>query len=419
MLRKNLSKIFVGLIVFPFVWNTAVFADGTAVRNDGFAVKTMPTNLQSVGPISSDQYGRIGISDGTNGLSVVPVSNATSLNGIANGPIQWLDTGSLTATGGTTTVITTASTSTLRVGDIVLGRTGTAANLNVWAPVTAIVANTSLTIGNALPSAPANADTFEFFRPVPMVSSTGVGGTFRVSPYVQIDQNYQSSTTLGLLKLEDAASASGDALVATGSVVSGATPSALAAAGDYTTNLVGTYGNQYSTLMLDPNLSTAFAVIVPEDSAIPAGAPIMMIGAQREDALTANTGASADATNLKTDSSGRLITTKAPPAEMWTSRSSAITTATTGTLKASVASNFIYLSSFTCTNTGGTATLIDIEDGSGTVYAYCNLAATTGQCAVSFPDIPARLPVASALNVKAFTAGGSVLCAAAGSISTQ
>jgi len=300
------KKIFTLILFFLFL--QAAEAQTRYIRNDTPTTR-YGNNLQ-VGPEASvDQYGRIQtvITGGSGGgtASVIPVSNATSLNGFANGPVQWIDTGSLTATGGTTTVITTASTSTLRVGDIVSGKTGTAANLNVWAPVTAIVANTSFTIANALPSAPANADTFEFFRPVPLVSAVGVGGTFRSAPFVQIDQNYQNSTTLGLLKLEDAASASGDAGVATLGIISAANPTTQSVTtGDYVMPLMGQYGNSYTTLMLDPNLGTAYSVIIPEDQGFPAAGPLMMSGGVNNRSFAAFNSTNGDATPFMTGDKG-------------------------------------------------------------------------------------------------------------------
>lgn len=414
------KKIF-SIILFLLCLQSAE-AQTRYIRND------LPTvrygNDLQVGPEASvDQYGRIQtvIGSGTNSLSVIPMSNSVGLNGFGSGGIQWVDTGGLTATGGTTKVVTTASTSTLRIGDIVVGKAGTAANLNAWSYVTDIVTNTSFTLATPLPTTPANADTFEFLRPVPIVGGTGTSGTFHYAPFVQLDYGYQNSATTGILHLEDAASASGDALVAMGGRVNDAYTS-LAGEADYTTPALSIRGSAYTLLSVNMRSSSVDSPVKPEDETFADGAALMIAGAQREDALTANTSASGEATQLKTDSSGRLITTMAPMGETFQSCGTATATTADVAIKASVASNRIYVTSFNCKNTSATVgTSIDFKDGS-TVMAVGGVSSLQATAAGSFSQtfpVPLRGTSATALNFATNVSTSSVTCCAQGYISTQ
>lgn len=179
---------------------------------------------------------------------------------------------------------------------------------------------------------------------------------------------------------------------------------------------VDQYGNQMCSLRA--GTASATNPIVREDSAFPDLQALLAVGVKLQSALTVDAAAD-DAGSLKAGLDGRLITTLAPAGEFWDSTSAAdITTATTGTLKGSVASNRIYVHSWGCFNTGGAATRVYLEDGSGTRYSHCNLAATTGECFKTLPT-PIRLPSASALNVNVVTAGSATRCEAHGYISVN
>ena len=216
------------------------------------------------------------------------------------------------------------------------------------------------------------------------------------------------------IKLEDSAHTSGDAGVF-----------ALAIRNDnLATGLSGTNGD-YTGVSVDSNgglflsYGTSNAPLKLED-----GAPLNNDAGSvalfhAESALSQTVGATNRYGPAKMDLLGRLITTLAPAGELWDSTSAAdITTATTGTLKGSIASNRIYVHSWGCFNTGGAATRVYLEDGSGTRYSHCNLAATTGECFRTLPT-PIRLPSASSLNVNVVTAGSATRCEAHGYISVN
>jgi len=94
----------------------------------------------------------------------IPSMAMSSIAGGSNGCMaRW--SGFITANGGTTTTITTASPiNTLCIGRIVRFATGTAGNIGLQRTVTNLVLNptgtSTITLDSALPSAVANADTF-------------------------------------------------------------------------------------------------------------------------------------------------------------------------------------------------------------------------------------------------------------------
>lgn len=90
-----------------------------------------------------------------------------------------------------------------------------------------------------------------------------------------------------------------------------------------------------------------------------------------------------------------------------------VTTATTVALIAGVTNSRIYLTSWECANTGGTATRVFLEDGYGTRFGTCMLAATTGDCDRTYPT-PKRIGKSATLNLVVATAGANVRCYASG-----
>ena len=169
--------------------------------------------------------------------------------------------------------------------------------------------------------------------------------------WVDVSSTAQSATATSLLKLEDAVAASADAGVGVLGVIN-ATSAAKAADGDYTV----------------PALDTA----------------------------------------------GRQIVSAAASTSMVVGCSSAIITATTGQVIAAVASNFTFITSLSCTNTGAAATRVILEDGDGTDLANVMLAATTGFASVTFPT-PVRTNVVNrAIQINVITTSSSTICCASG-----
>jgi len=353
MKNKVLNIVF-ALLLVPL----AAYAESTGKRNDGFSTQLIPANGGS-GPIGMDKYGRIGVTDGTNSLSMLPVSNAAAMNGMGAIPTFLRDFLSRTATTGSTTTVvqsTGALAAGLRVNDYCVGKAGTAANLGVWVPVTAVTTD-SFTVGYPFPSAPANADTFECGRPTPLFGATGSGGTFKVSPFFQLDSDWQNSPITGLLKNEDSAATTLDAGVA------------------------------------------AFTKL--------------------QSALTVDA-ASGDYGTLKGDDVGRLITTLATPGETWAGCSAAATGTSNTQIKAAVASNRIYVTSISCTNTSTVDSEINFKDGTGYFYTgYVNGTTKGDSNFQTTLPVPLRGSVNTALNFSMTTNATNTICCAAGYISVS
>lgn len=291
----------------------------------------------------------------------LPISSNTNLGGLGVLPIQAVDTAGLTATTGSTTtsIKITGVESTARVGDILLGTGGNAPNIRAWSYVTAVATNT-LTVANAFPATVVNNETFELLRPAPLISTAGAGGTYRVSPNFQLDTAYQQNTTSGLMKTEDLAASSGDAIVAAGFV--------------------------------------------------------------SQDPLTLDQGTTGDYVVPKTDRMGRSLITFAPAGESFQSCGTATATTSDVAIKASVASNRIYVTAIVCKNTSATvASSLDFKDGS-TVMAVGGIsqmaAGAAGSFSATFP-VPLRGTSATALNFATNVSTSSVTCCASGYVSVN
>lgn len=159
-----------------------------------------------------------------------------------------------------------------------------------------------------------------------------------------------------------------------------------------------------------------------EDAASANGDFLIKFGAVREDALTANTSTTSDWTQLKTDSSGRLITTMAPMGETFQSCGTATATTSDVAIKAAVASNRMYVTGITCASSDAdNATNINFKDGS-TVIAVGGVnqmaATSSGTFVANFP-VPLRGTANTALNFNTAISTSSVICCASGYVSTQ
>jgi len=227
-------------------------------------------------------------------------------------------------------------------------------------------------------------------------------------------------TALQATKPEDAAAASGDALVGVaGQINTGFTTNA--ANGDYATIALGSAGNVLSTLAFDASVSGATSAIAREDT-IPgsgdAGIPIFM---STNSALAADAATNNDYILFQGDELGRTITTLAPAGESWSSCSSAIAAITDTTLKAAVASNRIYVTAWSCIPNDTGNNRIILRDGvGGTVLDYGNTtsnAAGGGSFQRTYP-VPLRLTSNTALNLTT-NAVSSTFCCASGYISVN
>lgn len=486
MLRKIINSFIAALLIAA-----PAYADNVVIRNDNL-VKTLPTDLTSTAPITADQYGRIVVIGQANAGTGLATSGTIDTSSTSNtfGPVDCtgLNTWRVSYT-------RTAETGNLSIQSSYDGTNyNTISNFFRESPNYGEEQGEGTTSGGSLTIALANG-TNSYFGSCAgakyirvKVASAGAGTlpiSLQASPSIRaltVTGIFPGTTSAQLGKAEDAASASGDALVGVAGVVNEA-GTALAAVGDYTTpaltqsgavqaNLstnfrtsaltspyasedeafsntqalmmsggvnnrsqsvfnstngdatpfgVGDYGEL--AISMSPGSQTfANSAIQAEDAAVGASSGVVMAGAQREDALTANTGTSGDATPLKTDSSGRLITTMAPMGETFQSCGTATASTADVAIKAAVASNRMYVTGVTCASSDAdNATNINFKDGS-TVIAVggVNQMATTsaGTFTATFP-VPLRGTSNTALNFNTAVSTSSVICCASGYISTQ
>ncbi len=341
------------VIILLLITNTC-FADNGFYRNDGNL--DINRNDQGAGFAKVDSKGNVAteIADSTSGLSqsVIPVSNASGLNG-AYTPILGYDTFnglSDTIEAGSTTTVLNLTAHVARVGDAILYRGGSvAANTGVQIPVCSVTANT-VTLCYPFPATPG-LETVAILRPTP-ITSVRAGSIGQASLLTSMDIASQNSDARGLLKAEDAAHNSGDA------------------------GVVSLY--------------------------------------QAESALIQQIGTTTDYSIPKTDMAGRTVITHAPSGQMVAGCNAVISTATTGTILAAVASQFTFVTSLSCTNTGGAATRVILEDGAGNDLANVMLPATTGFATVSFPSPVRTSVVNSVIQANVITTGSATICCASG-----
>ncbi len=298
----------------------------------------------------------VSLASGSSGpLSIIPISNATGLNGIgAVGIGASFIVNDLTEAGSTTTVIN-ATAHVARVGDILSFRSGPAANIGVWSTVSAVTVN-SITISNALPATPTIGDSFHILRPQPLSVNVNSGGSVFNSLNVAVSSDSQTSNSTGLLKPEDATAASGDAGVASLYLAESAIIQQVSGTTDY-------------------------------------GVP-------------------------KIDLGGRVVVTNAPAGEMWSSCSAQITTTASTQVRAAVASNRLYVTNFSCSNSSATASNFAIQDGATIIWRGAFPALASGGSYVINFTTPLRGTVNTALKVVLGSAGTDTFCCASGYIST-
>ena len=282
----------------------ALAQSSIVIRNDNAATTTQNTNLQP-SKLSVNNKGQLfaiaTINDGTNSLAVIPVSGATSLNGLGvlNVVPEYIANDAVEA--GSTTTVINATAHVARVGDIVEFLTGTAGNIKVWSTVSAVGTNT-ITLAKALPATPAAADTFDIKRLRTVTYPSSANAAYTSYP-VSIDYNGQGNTSRGLLKAEDAAHTSGDA----GVQVLGVQNSSFAtlnADGDYSSIATGRAGNVLSTLVRDDVLPNSRQPVQIEDVASASGdAGIPALGVVNT-AGTVFTSTGGDYTNIALTTNG-------------------------------------------------------------------------------------------------------------------
>lgn len=239
-------------------------------------------------------------------------------------------------------------------------------------------------------------------------------GNSRGAQYVAINAAADPLQTLSILKLEDSVHASGDAGVFSLGVSNLDLGGALCSgSGDYCPIATNINGAVYTNLAVSNN---AISPVRSEDAVHASGDALINIGGVLRSALSA-VAAVGDYSNIQLDESGRLITTSAPSAELLQGCNTAITTSTTGTIINATASKFNYITGFTCTNTGATGTRIIIEDGDGVDMANAFVVGLTGYATATFPGAGIKTnAVNKTIQVNVITAGSSTICCVSGHV---
>lgn len=352
--------------------------------------------------------------------SVIPVSNAVNLNGVGGINAGYAFVVSDSVEAASTTTVINATSHVARVGDSLSFRGGTAGNIGVWTTVSAVTANT-ITLSNALPTTPAAADSFYILRPTPFSvnNNLGGGGPTTNSLNVAIDIAGQTAAT-GILKLEDSAAASGDALVGVAGVRNFNLSTLVGNDLDYSGVGVGTYGNVLISPLIDANASGTAWALRGEDNGANSTDTVTPVGYVARDPIIASVSATNDYINPVTDLGGRTITTLAPAGESWQSCSAAQTGTANEPIKTAVPSNRMYVTSISCTNTSAVASAIEIKDGTTVIYrgGVGTQAATGGNWQTTFP-VPLRGTVNTGLNFAPITTATSTICCASGYISVN
>lgn len=229
---------------------------------------------------------------------------------------------------------------------------------------------------------------------------------------VSVTNGGQKDGASGLIKNEDTVASSGDAGVMKLGV-SNEAGNTLAADGDYTPFAVTTKGVGLINIDNAFQRSQGAGILKLEDGSASSGDAGVMLLAERQDQLITGKvgGNNRYAANL-VDTLSRLYVNPwgAAVTEFIQGCNSAVTTATTGAMLAAEASQRFYVSSWSCTNTGGAASRVILEDGAGTDFANVMLPATTGFASVQFPT-PVRASAAnSAIQINVITTGTSTIC---------
>jgi hypothetical protein len=364
----RLSKIIVALFLFPSV----VFAQGWQIGNPVGTPRALPTPGTTMNRANVDVYGnqQISVGPGASGTpSFGPINPGTGATDL--GKAEDAVAGSGWTGVGTLGVVNTTGSSLAANGDFAPFAVGNAGML--YTDINATFTNGGASILKLEDTASANGDAgVATFGVVNTVVADIVGATGDYVPQARtfegigMDAPVYSNDLLGSIqlgKLEDTAAASGDALVGVAGVIN-TTLTSPAAAGDYAALGLGRYGQQLSTPVIDTDLLAGTAsALRSEDSAAVSTDTVSPIAYVARDPIIASVSATNDYINPSTDLGGRTITTLAPAGESFQACSASITNTTPTQIKAAVASNRHYITSVTCTNASAVPSLVNIIDG--------------------------------------------------------
>jgi hypothetical protein len=223
------------------------------------------------------------------------------------------------------------------------------------------------------------------------------------------------------VKLEDSASASGDAGVASlFKYLANGGVAQVGADGDYIVPTTTQFGAIYVDLNRNHVENAGASAIKTEDTSTANADAGISIFSTTNSALLASAALAGDYVPFKSDELGRLITTLAPAGESFQSCTNTMTGTGEVILKAAVASNRNYVTSIQCYNNSAVASVFSIRTGTGVVVAAGAVTALAagGQSIMTFP-VPLRSPSNTDVFVKLETGLTSTVCCAQGYISVN
>lgn len=383
------------LLLLSLLIPSIAFSQGWQIPNPAGTPRALPTPGTSMSKANIDIYGNqqvVTVGSGPSGLSqsVVPVNGATSFSDISVEPQGTFVVGTDTIEAASTASVLNLTAHAARVGDWIIPTGGTAGNIDVAVKVCEVVTANQIRLCNALPATPST-DAIVIKRAVPFFTPK-----------------------------EDSVHVSGDTGTQSLFVVN-ETADNLAVTGDYVPGAAHTTGVQMMNIWNSaiPAAIRPSSILKLEDNAHAtgdAGVATLFVG---EAAITASA-ATGDYYTPKTDTGGRTVVTNAPAGETWQACTGSITDTTQTAIKAGVASNRIYVTSFGCNNTASVASTLVFQDGATAIWQAAISNSTlqgVASYSMTFPT-PLRGSVNTALNVTLGTTATNTRCCAAGYIST-
>ncbi len=376
-----MKKVILGLVLALIP--SMALAQPVYTRNEAGTTR-LTADGQISNTVSVDRALRmlVNIGSGTSNLTILPISNSAGLNGLFTANNGYSFIGADTIEAASTTTVLNLTAHVARVGDLIVPTAGTAANIDVAIPVCAVSTN-SVTLCTPLPATPST-DAIVISRPKPI--AIGNADT----PWSLEDM---APLAMALRR---------DTLVTTSNVNGGYTP------------LVASSQGVLRVSVINNGQIDAGGLLKGEDSVAGTGDAGVVGLFQAESAITQAVSATNDYGVPKIDLGGRVVTIPAPSGQMVAGCNAAVTTAATGTIIAGVPSQFTFITSLSCTNTGAAATRVILEDGAGNDLANVILPATTGFASVSFPSPVRTSVVNSAIQANVITTGSSTICCASG-----
>lgn len=232
---------------------------------------------------------------------------------------------------------------------------------------------------------------------------------------IDINRTFQASDPNGLLKAEDVAAVSGDAGVYSLAVRADTAASTTSATGDYSQFSVNSFGATLVDVRSDFQSSATLGLLKIEDAVSASGdAGVLTFGIRRDALDTNQTSNAGDYGTFIVDALGRQIFVPYATSTSYVYGNASTTgTTTTSVVAAPAGSLRNYITNISITNTGSTTSLITLQDGSGGATLWQTVAVAGGGSNITF-NIPIRTTAATALFFIAASASTTIYVSASG-----